>query len=652
VAHATAKSLEKLAADRFESAAKFAEALTNPAFTWQTTQAGAAGAPSIAMSNRNTVGVGVVAAVAIAAALWGWLRPLPQAPRSASRYSIALPEDQELAATFNGSRVAVSPDGSRLVYPGVGAAGRTVRDDPNAPLLVRDLDQLHATPIPGTEGGGRPFFSPDGSQIGFHDQGAWRMVALTGGGAITLGDSDLGWRGASWGSDGYIYFDGAGPGMAGLARVAEGGGPPEAVTSVDTTRREVWHGWPEALPGGRGVVFTVGRGGTRDFDEWDIAVADLSTGTHTVVVPGARARFASGYLFYVTGDGTLMAAPFDETALALTGEAVAVGESLEIGHMGGADLAVSETGKLFYTKGDLNRRNVAEIVWVTRDGTAEEIDQGWAGSMQDPVLSPDGTQLAVSFVSLRVNGSSNIWIKELDRGPGERPLTFDATAFHPAWTPDGQAVVYLSCCGQGGLELKLRRADGSGRAELRLSDVSTGKVTYSPDGQWLTYGNRQDLYALRVGGDSGPVPLLVTEGIRETAQAVSPDGRWLAYVSDESGRDEVYVIPFPNTDGGKWRVSTDGGQQPVWADSGRELFYVSEDSLMGVQVLPGTTFAVGERRALFSIDGYRTDRHPQYDVTPDNQRFLMIRYRSGSGLETELIVVENVFEELKARVGR
>jgi serine/threonine-protein kinase len=540
-----------------------------------------------------------------------------------------------------------------LVYPSSGAAGGLAQDNPNFPLLVRDLDQLNATPIPGTEGVGHPFFSPDGSRVGFRDQGAWRAVSLAGGAAITLGDSGLGNLGASWGSDGRIYFsylDGNLPGLVGLVRVVESGGPPEAVTSIDTTRGEDWHGWPEALPGGRGVVFTVGRGGAWNFDEWDIAVADLTTGTHTVLVAGARARFAAGYLFYVTGDGTLMAAPFDETALALTGEAVVVGEGLEIGFMGGADLAVSETGMLFYTEGDLYRHSLAEIVWVTRDGTAEEIAPEWTGNFSHPVLSPDGTQLAVS---IRMNEGPDIWIKELDRGP-ERKLTFDETAFSPAWTPDGQAVAYVSGSEQG-LDLYLRRADGSGQAELLLQDRDLWEVTYSLDGEWLLFGvigPTTDLYAVRVGGDSAPVPLLVSEEFSEEAHALSPDGRWLAYVSEESGSDEVYVRPFPNTDGGKWLVSTDGGQQPVWAHSGRELFYTSRGSLMAAQVLPGTTFAVGERRALFSIDGYLTDRHPQYDVAPDDQRFLMLRDLGGAGEKTELIVVENVIEELKAKVGR
>ncbi len=178
-------------------------------------------------------------------------------------------------------------------------------------------------------------------------------------------------------------------------------------------------------------------------------------------------------------------------------------------------------------------------------------------------------------------------------------------------------------------------------------------LTYSPDGEWLVYrvnAESPDLYALRIGVDSVPVPLVATEFL-ETAPRVSPDGRWLAYVSNESGQREVYVRPFPNTNDGKWQVSTDGGSEPVWAHSGRELFYRGGQSLISVEVLPGATFVTGERRVLFSTQGFRGSRnHQRYDVTPDDQRFVMIR-NPGSQEAVELIVVENFFEELKAKVG-
>ncbi len=337
VAAATTKSLEKLAADRFESAAKFAEALTNPAFSLPTTQAGMVGGPAGIWRQRLAVpfaAVAMLAAVMTVLFVWAISRPQPEVPKPVSRYSIALPEEEALS-TGGGSLVAVSPDGSRLVYKGAG--------EQNSRLVVRDLDQLHATPLPGTEVANNPFFSPDGSRVGFfvEGEGVWRVASLGGGPPITIADSGIGFWGGSWGSDGYLYFDGSLPGD-GLVRVAEGGGAPEVVTMRDTTQGELEHMWPEALPGGRGVVFSVRRGGLANLTEWDIAVADLATGTHTVLLRGVRARYAaSGHLLYVTADGTLMVVPFDETTLAVTGDAVALVEGLRVSFAGMMDLAAA-----------------------------------------------------------------------------------------------------------------------------------------------------------------------------------------------------------------------------------------------------------------------------------------------------------------------
>jgi hypothetical protein len=202
----------------------------------------------------------------------------------------------------------------------------------------------------------------------------------------------------------------------------------------------------------------------------------------------------------------------------------------------------------------------------------------------------------------------------------------------------------------------LRRADGSAPAELLLDEEHhLDEVTYSPDGAWLVYRvgrglDRRDLYARRIGADDAPVALVATE-FNEITPAVSPDGRWLAYASDVSGRFEVYVRPFPNASDGRWPVSTDGGQEPIWAHSGRELFYLGRGNLMSVEVLPGSTFVTGERKVLFSSRGYDASRwHQNYDVAPDDQRFVMIRSLEGADAG-ELIVVENFFEELKAKVG-
>ncbi|MFB3111841.1 MAG: hypothetical protein ACE10G_07410, partial [Gemmatimonadales bacterium] len=294
-----------------------------------------------------------------------------------------------------------------------------------------------------------------------------------------------------------------------------------------------------------------------------------------------------------------------------------------------------------------------EPVWVDRDGRSEPVADGWTDAVTSLALSPDGTQLAVSIAE----DETHVWIRQLDRGT-ESKLTFQGGQnYRPDWTPDGGSVAFVTSR-LGGFDLFHRRADGTATAELLLDvEQSLLEVRLTRDGSWLVHrrggGPSSDLYALRIGGDSALVPLVATD-FQETAPAVSPDGRWLAYVSNETGGPEVYVSPFPNVADGQWLVSTGGGTEPVWAHSGRELFYRNGRlDLVAVAVLPGEAFTMGERRTLFSTQPYRADVfHQMYDVTPNDQRFVMIRLQAEGGRDdTQLIVVENFFEELKAKVG-
>ncbi len=634
---AVQRALAKTPADRFASASEFAAALTNPAFTLPTTQAAAvASAPARAPLNRVGVVGWSIAIVATVVALWTWLSPEP--PRPVIRYSMALPEGEESGPTLL-SRFVLSPDGESFVYVGTGNQGTTQ-------LLIRSRDQLHATALPGTETGRNPFFSPDGARVGFTamQPTAVKVISLSGGPPITVADSAVALSGASWGPDERIYVATNG----GLAWVRASGGAVEPLTTIDSASGETAHRWPEALPNGKGVLFTVWSGA-----ESDIAVLDLATDTRQVLVGGVVARYvSSGHLLYVTASGTLMAAPFDQDAMTLTGEASALIEGLRVQFLGAVDLTLSAQGTLMYTTGFASAQS-AELVWVTREGTVEAIDSGWTGNFLFPALSPDGTRLAVAIGH---DDGQQLWIKKLDRGPLSKLTFAPASNSRPAWTPDGRAVAFVSQSA-GHRDLYVRAADGRAQAELlRDEEQPINEVAYSHDGKWLVYQvgprGRGDLYAARVGVESGPVPLVVTDS-DETSPTLSPDGRWLAYVAgnDMDGYD-VYVRPFPNTDDGVWPVSTDLGTEPVWAHSGRELFYRRlGGDFMSVEVLPGPTFVTGERRVLFSAQGFRSaGSHQQYDVTPDDQRFVMIRNLGGADAG-ELIVVENFFEELKAKVG-
>jgi len=363
----------------------------------------------------------------------------------------------------------------------------------------------------------------------------------------------------------------------------------------------------------------------------------------------------TGHLLFLD-DGTLLAAPFDVGRLELTGVAVPVAEGVAMLSAGPAFFAVSQTGTLVYRRGSTGSTHTP--VWVERDGTAREIDPGWrvrgVPAQSSLTLSPNGDRLAISIVDLE--GTTDLWVKQLDTGPQSR-LTFEGADNRRAtWSPDGQSMMFISNRA-GTLDVWTKPADGSGTAEVvldRESDVYEG--FYSPDGTWLVFreGNAgivRDIYAIRPGVDSAAVALTATE-FNEYSPALSPNGRWLAYVSNESGRDEVYVIPFPEgrLGGGLVQVSADGGGSPVWAHSGRELFYRNgNNELVAVQVSGDPTFAARQQDVLFSMEDYLlSGGHPMYDVSQDDQRFVMLRNVGAE--DAELILVENFSEELKRLV--
>jgi serine/threonine-protein kinase len=571
---------------------------------------------------------------ALLAVLAGWMamRPMPEPPTS--RFSVLLPPDQRLAAA-RGTRIAFSPDGSRLAYIGAVDLGQQV--------WVRGRNSLTAEPLPGADQVEHLFFSPDGRRIGFINQAQRLMVAsLSGGPPTELADSGVGLDGATWSDDGHIYFDGfTGGGTNGLRRVAESGGPPVVVTTVDTAAGETDHIWPTALPDGRGVLFIVARGG--DPTTSDIALLPAEADTFTVLLRGVAAAYApSGHLVYITADGSLMAIPFDLGSLRTTGEPFAVGSDVGIRPFGATDLTVAGDGTIAYMTG---RRAVdpSEVVWVDLDGTIEVIDPSWVGNFRTLAISPDASRLAISVLT---SGEEQLWVKDLPRGPITK-LTFEGSLnYRPAWLPDGEIVSFTSDRG-GATTIMKKRADGSVPAEavLKLTGATPQEAVWGPRGDWMVFRQTpRDIFALSPTGDT--IPVVVTP-FEERGPALSPDGRWVAYQSDESGRFEVYVRPFPNSRSGKWQISTDGGVVPRWAPDGSALYYIGPTALMAVDVLAGTTFTPRGRRALFSVEFLSTASEFSYDVMPDGQRFVMIRSRA-TAEGAELIVIENAGRELEA----
>jgi tRNA A-37 threonylcarbamoyl transferase component Bud32 len=648
VAAAVAKALEKLPADRFESAKAFSEALLNPAFTLAGTgpAAQAAGGGRVGVSRRLFGAVAALAAVLLAATVMLVLRREP-APRIA-RYSVVLPLTPVDILTGTGAtgRFVITPDGNRLVYLG--------RD---SKLWVRPLDDLQARTLEGTDNAFTPFSSPDGTHIGFLALGRGggveiRTISLAGGGPRTVADSGIGFYGATWGSDGYIYTSSATLSTTGIVRVPAGGGKrPEPVTVLDRGAGETSHINPVALPGGKGILFTVQHGGVATTNE--IAAAVPGSGKHTILVRGTAARYASsGHLLYVTSDGNLMAAPFDQNRLTMTGTTFALFPLAAVGAWSDADLTLSSNGTLWYA----TRSNTIRVepMWVGRDGKATAIQPGWVGDVRYPELSPDGARVAFSVAD---GDAMQLWVKQLDRGNQTIFTREGEVNFRPSWSPDGRSIAFISNRGSK-YDIWVKPADQSAQPRLLLPRAPAfpiWEVAYPRSGPWVVFraeNHGSDLYAMRPGVDSAATLLVGTEA-DERMPTLSPDGRRLAYVSNATGRAEIYVRPFPDVNAAVWQVSTTGGSEPRWAHSGRELFFRNPaNEMMATPITPGPTFEWGEPRVLFSAAGYsRADNGRTYDVAPGDRRFLMLRIVPDT-TTSEVVVVENFLQELRAKVPR
>ena len=641
VAAAVAKALEKLPADRFASAREFAQALADRGFT--TATLAMSGGAAVMTGSRRALMLGgwAVALVAIGCAAWLRFRPAPVAP--VLRYAMALPDDQKLGS-IRGSRIALSPDGSRLVYVSVGVGGQR--------LMLRNRDQLQAMPIPGTENGSNPTFSPDGQRVAFvanTGSDGIRIVGLTGAPPIAIITSVIGSDGLTWASDGNLYYDGLTQGgTVGLMRIRPDGGAPTQVTTVDTAAGEGDHYWPQALPDGRGVLFTIESRTLREPRR--VAVLDLATGKHHVLLQAITARYAaSGHLVYVTESGDLLAVPFDLKRLAISGESFALANRIATRAFGAVDLALSESGTLIYTIGG-QAVGASDLVYLSRDGKVEPVDTGWTANFQNLALSPDGKRLAFGVAA---GTGQDVWVRNLPAGPLTK-LSFEGSQNGRAiWTHDGRTVGYITNR-SGVRELWAGASDGSTPVVpvIQRRGENVNEAIWSPDGQWLLYVVGGDsagvVYARRMTGDTTPKALIVSPKPVNSI-SLSPDGRYLAYNSNESGPWEAYVRPFPAVERGRWTVSTNGGFEPHWSHSGHEiLFYGNTGMLESVEVLPGPTFTTGRRREVFNGSAFAGGVN-SWAVTPDDQRFLVIRPGADQGQSRDLVVVQNFLQELRTR---
>jgi eukaryotic-like serine/threonine-protein kinase len=637
-------ALSKLPADRFATAAQFAEALSRPGLATVATTAvrsreRATGTPG-RRARALALAPWIVAVLALAGAVWSW-RGRP-APRGTSWQYLELGEG--LAANTTTPSLAVSPDGATLAVRENGQNGR---------LFLKRRSELHAVPVPGTERAAYPAFSPDGQWLSFIADGRLKKVRVGEGGVTGVADSATApFGGSAWLDDGSIVY--TGPELDELSRVPAAGGPP-AVVMRDSTLAGFGVGNVAALPGQRGVLFTVCTSGCVTMS---VHVLDLRSGAQRVLLADAvsASYLPTGHLLYLRRDGSALAAPFDLKSLRMSGPAVAVLDGVMIGP-GSAFLAWSRAGTLVYLQGSAAGAEL-EPVRVGRDGAVSVIDTAWRGGFNSFALSPDGRRLAVG-VGL-ASGTLGIWIKQLDRGPFSR-LTFGGQDRRPAWSPDGRDVAFIRDS-LNGSSVYARLADGSApERPLARLDRQVQEVSWSPDGRWLLLRTDNggpgagDILGVRTTGDSAPVPL-VTTPFTELHPAASPDGHWLAYTSIESGTNEIYVRPFPSTTGGRWQVSNGGGSQPRWSPDGRELFYLDGTfRLVAAEIRTSPTFEVSELRPLFDATRFTVDLfHTSYDVLPGGRGFLFLRQRQADRAAAAplLVQAENWFAEVRARSAR
>jgi Tol biopolymer transport system component/predicted Ser/Thr protein kinase len=568
---------------------------------------------------RLAWGVAAVAILAAAAMAYGFVRRAPEKPRL-SRFEIGTPEG---VIAVDAPRI--SPDGRYLAFNATDAEGKTR-------VWVRAINALAAQPLAGTDGTTRPFWSPDSRFLGFMAEGKLKKIEVTGGPAQKICDAPTGADG-TWSSTGTILYDGTGTDP--IYKVSAAGGSPTVAAKPDPARKETQVGWPEFLPDGKHFLYMAFGGRTEDST---YRVGSLDSAETKLVAPAQTlVTYAPpGYLLFVR-DKTLVAQPFDPAAQKTKGEPIPLAEQIGTDSVGLATFSVSRDGILVYRTGESGAR----LLWVDRSG--KELDTaGERGEYFNPALSSAGDRLAFGLNDPR-SGKSDIWIRDLARGVNSR-LTFGGSNNEvPIWSSDGNTIVFRSDR-SGNYELFEKPASGQGEEKVLLKDDSNKvPIDWSRDGRYIAFdaqGQKTgwDSYALPTFGDKKPIPIAVG-AFRERYAHFSPDGKWVAYQSNESGRDEIYVQSFPVASG-KFQVSNNGGADPSWRGDGKEIYYRSADQkMMAVEILAADSFKAGIPRPLFAARVQPGVARNKYVATPDAQRFLMIAPLGRESLNPTTIVL-------------
>ena len=598
------RCLAKDPEDRWQSARDVAAELQ-----WVAQGGSKVGLPAVVSGRRRTrehvawaaCGVAALAALGFGVA---WMRRAPE-PLPVMRFPLVLP-----ATVQNVSPPAISPDGRNIVFAADSGGKRMI--------WLRPMDALEARIMPGTEGVQRPFWSPDSRFVAFVAGDKLKKVDISGGPPQTICDTPVNSSDGSWSEAGVILFDARATDP--LMRVSAGGGVPQPVVfEAGKDKGTPGTGWPEFLPDGRHFLYTIVDPST---PEMMLAVGNIdSPMVKPLFKTTTRVQYAApGYLLFVR-DRTLVAQKFDVRSPTLEGEPVPIGEGLGTDDVGLASFSVSHNGILVYRGGDLVG---ARLVWVDRTGRETPMMSAPA-DYRDTSLSPDGARVVYDVVD---GAKADLWIRDLTRGVSSR-FTFDpADEVNAKWSPEGRRIVYTSKA-KGAGDLYVKDASGTREAEPLLVNPDEKYVSdWSADGHYILVTSRSDnsrgwdISALPMDGDKKPIPIVQTP-FNEMWATFSPDGKYIAYQSNESGRNEIYVQEFPEARN-KWQVSTEGGVETYWRGDGRELFYRSGSNVMAVPVQVGASFTVGTPARLIETRFADAIARGRYRPTPDGQRFLVL----------------------------
>jgi len=614
--HIVRKCLAKDAEDRWQSASDLGSELG-----WVAESGGTERPATIAQKSRGWMmwlAVLVLSGAALfAAGYFARSEPRIQVVRA----SLPPPADATfMLSSSMADMMVLSPDGRLLVFVAEGKG--------NPPQLwLRRLDTAESRPLDGTQNGYAPFWSPDSRWIAFFSDGKLKKMEASGGPVEALWDAPLG-RGGAWNKDGLILFT---PNVSQpLYEIAAAGGPAKPLTQMDASRQEVTHRWPVFLPDGKHYLFFVRAANQA---ATGIYAGSLGSDQHTLIVSSSTNGIYAdpGYLLFVRGDA-LMAQPFDAERMQVSGEAAALAAGVTASlPTNFGFFSVSQAGTLVYSSASLELKR--GLYWYDRQGKQLSM-LGTPEYSSYPELSPDGKKLALRLFT-QPGGNFEIWAYDLARGVHARESFSALTAFAPVWSPDGQQLAYShGAQGISGDHMYLLNVGGTGKEELIeqpfLESLANYPTSWSPNGEYLLF-DRQDksgktaVWVLPMKGNRKPHPIVDTQ-FNAQAGRFSPDGRWVAYVSNDSGKDEVYVMPFPGP-GAREQVSAGGGTQPRWRKDGRELFYLSpEAKMMAADVtLDAKGFRAGAVKTLFALSGVAGVPGQLYDVTPDGQKFIAVQ---------------------------